>query len=168
MFVFILLNKNWSIGFDDDSGSSGGGGGGIVGSFELFPDANDDWRIAKNFPSGVRMYEPRDALIRCIRTPAGICSRSDGFNWTSKAKHEPYYSMKLLKKKKNSLRLRSIIGCTDIPCCFNCSNFLSVDCCCICWGNGVIDAVERIGWYNEKWDSSEDVDGDVWRYVRGW
>ncbi len=83
-FFFILLNKNWSIGFDDD----GNGGGGIVDIFELFSDVDDEWRIAKNFPSGVRMYEPRDALIRWIRTPAGIRSRSDAFNWTSKAKYD--------------------------------------------------------------------------------
>ncbi len=66
----------------------GGGriGGGIDGGFNPFWDADCKWRIAKNFPSGVRMYEPLVDLIRWIHTPAGICSRSAAFNWTSKAK----------------------------------------------------------------------------------
>ncbi len=79
----ILLNKNWSIGFADNDG----GGGGIVDILELFSDIEDDWRTAKNFPSGVRIYEPRDAWIRWIRTPAGIGFRSEAFIWTSKAKY---------------------------------------------------------------------------------
>jgi hypothetical protein len=93
-----LLNKNWSIGFVDSDGSVGGcsgreeGGGGtegIVGNLILLlSKVEDEWRIAKNFPSGVRIYEPRDAFIRWIRTPAGICSRSEAFNWTSKAKNK--------------------------------------------------------------------------------
>ncbi len=81
-WFLIVLNKNWSIGLDD------GGGWGIVDIFGPFPDVDGEWRIAKNLPSGVRMYEPRDPFIRWIRTPAGISSRSNGFNWTSKAKQE--------------------------------------------------------------------------------
>lgn len=83
--MMIILPNNKSSNKLDDVGG-GGGGGGMTGIGFGWSNTGD-WRMAKNFPSGVRMYDPRGDLIIWIRIPAGMNSGWEAFIRTSNAKY---------------------------------------------------------------------------------